>query len=477
MAKTNKKALDHRVDRAATPLAGGYGPAPAKQDSEALLRRSVLACLLWEDIAYQDGTSVVETIRRLIPLVDPKIVCDIATEARTKQKLRHVPLLIAREMARYATHKTWARWLLPQIILRPDEMMEFLALYWKDGKKPIPASVKRGLAASFDRFDAYQFAKWRGEGSEIKLRDVMFLVHPRPLPGREEMYKQIADNTLPTPDTWEVALSGGADKKATWERLLSERKLGALAFLRNLRNMTEVGVDRDVMLAAFDNINPRWLLPVNYTTAAAVVPRWEREIETLMLKSLKALPVLPGYTILVVDVSGSMQQPISAYSSQTRLDVAATLAMQASERCEHLALYVTSGNDSVRVHTTKLLAPNHGFAVVRDCQQAAAKLGGGGIFTRQCLEHIKVEERGAIPDRIIVFSDSQDCDIANSKPPRPFGKRNYIVDVSSHDHGINYAGTWTAEIVGWSERFLDFIMAAEGQDVAEAEEESANAVN
>jgi hypothetical protein len=87
------------------------------------------------------------------------------------------------------------------------------------------------------------------------------------------------------------------------------------------------------------------------------------------------------------------------------------------------------------------------------------RLGGGGIFTRQCLEFIKGKERET-PDRIIVFSDSQDCDIVN-RMPAPFGARNYIVDVSAHSHGISYKGVWTAEISGWSEKFLDYIAATE----------------
>jgi len=85
-------------------------------------------------------------------------------------------------------------------------------------------------------------------------------------------------------------------------------------------------------------------------------------------------------------------------------------------------------------------------------------LGGGGIFTRQCLEHINKEEKQV--ERIIVFSDSQDCDRVN-KTPKPFGKYNYIVDVSANKHGINYAGVWTSEISGWSESFLKYIAALE----------------
>lgn len=131
--KKNVKATDHRVDKSVR-LAGGYGLHVAKQDAEALLRRSVMACLLWEDLFYQDGESVVEQIKSLVPQVDADAVARIAIDARTKQKLRHVPLLLAREMARCKPHALQVSTLLPQIILRPDELTEFLALYWEAGK-------------------------------------------------------------------------------------------------------------------------------------------------------------------------------------------------------------------------------------------------------------------------------------------------------------------------------------------------------
>lgn len=45
-----------------TQLAGGYGALAASQSNVALLRRAVLANLLWEDIAYMDGERVTSSI-------------------------------------------------------------------------------------------------------------------------------------------------------------------------------------------------------------------------------------------------------------------------------------------------------------------------------------------------------------------------------------------------------------------------------
>ncbi len=426
-----------------------------------------MANLLWEDLFYEDGISVTENIKSLIPQVEAEKVFKIAIEARTQQKLRHVPLLIAREMARIDSHKKLVGELLPQIILRADELSEFVALYWQHGKQPLSKQVKIGLRQAFNKFDAYQLAKYN-RGNQVKLRDVMFLVHPKPPQGKEELFNQLANNTLPTPDTWEVALSTGENKKETWTRLINERKMGALAFVRNLRNMEEVGVSPEIILKGFETINPYWLLPLNYLSAAKAAPRYERELETLMLRGLSKAPKLPGYTIFVVDVSGSMTGKISSRSQFNRMDAAAAMAVLASEMCDRIAVYATAGNDMTRKHSTKFIKPRRGFALSDEILSTQHQLGGGGIFTRQCLEFIKKKEK-EIPDRIIIFSDSQDCDHPNKRVPNPFGKNNYIVDVSAHSRGINYEVLWTAEISGWSEHFLSFIAALEGIELTETE--------
>lgn len=487
MAKVNAKTRgkDYRKDPDAR-LAGGQGAAAAAQGAEALLRRAVMANLLWENVAYMDGESVAQAIVNLIPKVDPATVAAIAIEARHDQKLRHVPLLLAREMVRYPEHRQWVGELLPKIIRRADEITEFMALYWKDGKQPIAKQVKVGLAKAFAQFNEYELAKYNRDNA-VKLRDVMFMVHPRPAPSNDmnlrgvpklnrpdyqrgqvyrenELYARLAENNLAVPDTWEVALSaakGEGERRAVWERLMSEKKLGALAFLRNLRNMKEMGVNEKIIVNYFKQIKPTWLLPVNYWAAAASAPQWIGEIETLMLAGFAQAPKLPGKTIFIVDESGSMRSNISAKSGWARYDVARMQAVMAREMCEQVRIYATAGNDFACEHSTKLVKPHRGFALAEEIKRASGQIGDGGIFTRQVLEYVKQEEREA--DRIIVFSDSQDCELKNTRLPSPFGTHNYIVDVSAETRGINYKGIWTAEISGWSDHFLRFIATLEGQ--------------
>src|SRR5262252_2621257 len=219
--------------------------APARNISTELqLRRSVMACLLWESQFYEDGVEIAGRIAELVPKVAAEKVAALAVEAREQMKLRHVPLLLVREMARHKTHRGLVAETLERVIQRADELCEFVAIYWKDGRVPLSGQVKKGLAAAFPKFDEYQLAKY-DRGGPVKLRDVLFLCHAKPRDDAQAgVWKKLIWGRLTVPETWEVALSAagagnGVSKREAWTRLLAENKLGALALLRNLRNLRE----------------------------------------------------------------------------------------------------------------------------------------------------------------------------------------------------------------------------------------------
>src|SRR5579863_3930073 len=222
--------------------------------AEQALRRSVLSCMLWEGEFYEDGVQIAGRIHDLVPQVQAEKVAMLAVEARERMKLRHAPLLLVREMARHATHRGLVADTLARVIQRADELSEFVAIYWAGGREPLSAQVKKGLAAAFGKFDEYALAKYDRAGA-VRLRDVLFLSHARPVDeAQAALWKRLAENELATPDTWEVALSAAGraegDKREVWERLLAERRLGALALLRNLRNLHAAGVSEEMVLAA-----------------------------------------------------------------------------------------------------------------------------------------------------------------------------------------------------------------------------------
>jgi len=414
--------------------------APARNISPALqLRRSVLACLLWENQFYEDGVEIAGRISSLVPKVKPEAVAALALEARDKMKLRHVPLLLVREMARQKEHRALVAKTLAEVIQRADELAEFVAIYWKDGKVPLSAQVKKGLAQAFRKFDEYQLAKYDRTGP-IRLRDVLFLCHAKPRDAEQAaLWKRLIEGELRTPDTWEVALSSGADQREAWERLLRERKLGALALLRNLRNMKQAGVEETLVIEALDSMGASRALPFRFIAAARHVPQWEEPLERAMLRSLDEQEKLPGRTVLLVDVSASMTASLSQRSEMLRTDAAYGLAILLREICEKAIVYSFS-NELAEVPSRR------GFAL-RDAIDASQS--HSGTYLGKALGEIREKY-----DRIIVITDEQTHD----RVPGPRA-RGYVINVASNKCGVGY-GPWN-HIDGWSEAVVDYIRALE----------------
>lgn len=402
------------------------------------LRRTLLSCMLWEDTFYEDGKSIADRIGENVKKLKAEDIASLAIEARTRFKLRHAPLLLAREMARHHNGKIVGK-TIASVIQRADELTEFLSMYWKDGKTPLSKQVKLGLANAFRKFTPYQLAKYNRDKA-VKLRDVLFLCHAKPKNEvQAAVWKTLIDGTLASPDTWEVGLSAGGDKKETFERLLGEEKLGYMALLRNLRNMAEAGVDEDLIFGALAaGARTSKALPFRFLAAARAVPQWEPQIDKAMQKAMSGFEKLPGKTVLLVDSSYSMiGAKISAKSELDRLDAAKALAILAEGICESCRVFVFSLEMAE-------VPPRKGMALADAIETAVEH---SGTYLGKAIHAINAQ----IPhDRLIVFTDEQSHD--SVPDPREDG---YMINVASNQNGVGY-GAWT-HIDGFSEAVIDFI--------------------
>lgn len=412
--------------------------SPAKRlTPEQTLRRSVLSCLLWEKTFYEDGVSVAERIERACELVSPETIASLAVEARTKFHLRHVPLLLLKSLVKHGSGRMVSD-CIAETIQRADELSEFVAVYWAEGRKPLSNPMKKGLAKAFTKFSAHQLAKYNRR-SEIRLRDVLFLCHAKPKDDEQRRtWSSLIDGTLSSPETWEVLLSSGSDKKQTFERLIREGRLGYLALLRNLRNMVEAGCDESLVKnAILGRLGAERVLPFRYVAAARAVPMLESALDIAMLASISELPKFDGRTIVLVDVSGSMDSLLSSKSDMTAMDAAAAIASMVNGDCR-----VFTFSDSLKEipHRRGLAGVD---AVVNSQQHGGTRLGDA------------VSQVNALPhDRLIVITDEQSFDYV----PDPEG-RGYMINVRPYKSGVGY-GAWT-HIDGFSEQVLRFIHETE----------------
>ena len=435
MASINKPATSSHLPKT------HEGAIAKRITPEQELHRSVLSCLLWENQFYEDGMSIADRIVSLVPNVDPKKVADLAVVARNNFNLRHVPLLLARTLVKNNYN---IKSLLPEIIKRPDELTEFLSLYWKDGKETLANSVMKGLAQSFTKFNEYQLAKYNRTGKSIKLKDVLFLCHAKPKDKeQDDLWKRLIDDKLETPDTWEVALSSGANKKDAWERLLTEKKLGGLALLRNLRNMEQVSVKRDLIIQAIAEMNTDRILPFRFIAAARHAPSFEPQLEARLLASFEGKPKIHKKALILVDVSGSMDADLSSKSDMKRLDAACGVAMCAREMFDQVRVFSFSER-IVEVPARR------GFAlrdsIVNSQSHSSTYLGAAVQMLYKITE----------ADMLLVFTDEQSHD---SVPNPPVKLKSYMINVASSKNGVGY-GAWE-HVDGFSESIMTWIREKE----------------
>ena len=155
----------------------------------------------------------------------------------------------------------------------------------------------------------------------------------------------------------------------------------------------------------------------------------------------KAQEKLPGRTIVLVDVSGSMTAPLSRQSGMQRTDAAYGLAVLLREIGGKVGVFSFSDN-LVEVPARR------GFAL-RDAIDASQP--HSSTMLGKAVEELNKKERY---DRLIVITDEQ----AHDTVPAPKGK-GYVINVASYKNGVGY-GKWT-HIDGWSESVIEYIRTLE----------------
>jgi len=191
--------------------------------------------------------------------------------------------------------------------------------------------------------------------------------------------------------------------------------------------------------------NTKEMLPFQYIAAAKECPQWEDIIDPAMIKVCSLKPKLQGDTIILIDVSGSMNYPLSSKSKMTRMDAACGLAILLRECCIASAMFSFS-NQFVPLPTRQGMALRD--AIVSSQSHSGTMLGDALNYLNS-LKQLKY-------DRLIVITDEQTADIIPKMP----SKNNYILNIAGYQNGIGNKNQWTT-ITGFSEASIDFIRELE----------------
>jgi len=290
-----------------------------------------------KDQYYRSANDQITRTQELVRgLADKEFLAKAAIFARNEFGMRSITHVVAAEVANTVKGADWTKDFFANVIYRPDDMTETLAYYLSAYGKPVPNALKKGFAKAFGKFDGYQIAKYRGDGKNVSLVDVVNLVRPVPTEKNAEALKGLVKDTLRSTETWESKLTAAgqtattdeekADAKAdAWKTLLAENKLGYFAALRNINNIIEQA-DEDTfamllkVLVNEKQIKSSLVFPYRFLTAiqnlkgdAARVRKAKVALTKALDISCANIPALDGDTLIVVDYSGSMGSGADSY--------------------------------------------------------------------------------------------------------------------------------------------------------------------
>lgn len=480
------------------------GAKAYKMTPEMELYTAVVTSTL-SDKFYESNDERMDRIAALIRQVDPQFVAKLAVYTRTQMNLRSIPLFLIVELAKIHNGDSLVKRTIEQCVLRADELMELLMCYQlrnSEGKgikklSKLSRQVQEGLKSAFNRFDEYQFAKYNRSNLEVKLKDALFIVHPKASSeALQEIFDKIVSDTLQTPYTWETQLSELGQKnfdsqeekqaavKALWEELIDSNKVGYMALLRNLRNILQaqvspahiekvaatlsgpVKVEKSKQMPFRFLAAYKELMGVESVHTAAVLTALEKAVK----ESVNNLEGFGADTSVLVaaDVSGSMFSSISDRSSVMQFDIGILLSMLLKSKCSS----VISGMFG---NTWKVLNLPH-ENILANTIEMKEREGEVGYSTNGYAVIDYLIENNIKIDKVMMFTDMQmwDSRFADKHLQASWNRyrqmypaaKLYLFDLSGYgDAPVRLVSDDVILIAGWSDKVFDVLKAIEsGED-------------
>jgi len=478
------------------------GAIAYKLTPELELYTAVCCASLQPKFYEPNVNSQLEQIRGLIAKVDADFVKKLAIYAREQMYLRSIPLILAVELARIGKldKKTIFR-----IIQRADEITEILAYYQMANERTeikklnrLSKAIQKGIKEIFEsgKFDEYQYAKYNRD-TEIKLRDALFLTHPKPKNKEQEiLFKKIAESALEIPYTWEVELSrlgqqkfeSEKDKKKAfkekWEELIDSGRLGYMAMLRNLRNFLEYEIsDKHIdkvcqRISNLDEVKKSKQLPFRFFSAYRMLTeanishfRLQDILNALESAVIASVENVKGFgsdtkVLIACDVSGSMMTAISKNSVVQYYDIGLLLGQLLQYRCRK----VITGFFGDIWKPVNLPKNN----ILQNTLTLRNREGEVGYSTNGYKVLEWMIERRINADKIMFFTDCQLWDSDNynyrhsSQMPELWNKYRKEINPDARLYLFDLAGYGTTPldviteknvflIAGWSDKIFDVL--------------------
>ena len=445
--------------------------------SEMALYTAVLTASI-SDKFYESAATRSGRIAELVTACDPVFVAKLAVYAREVMNLRRVPLVLIVELSRIHHGDDLVSRTISHCVRRPDEITALMDISQQRNDhgfsqhiyRRLSSQIKKGLKEAFNRFDEYQFAKYKNAGEGLSLRDALFLVPPSPdTTEQQAAFDRIAFYTLAVPYTWETELSAlgqrglsesefAEAKKSLWEELIVSGKVGYMALLRNLRNILLAGVDEEHLDIVCDRLSSEH----EVLTSKQLPFRFLSAYLTLKEGFEEDMSVL-----LACDTSGSMFNKVGHKGSVAMYDIGILLSMMLKKHCCN----VTSGMfaDTWKVFDTG------SQPILKATTEFRNHIGEVGYSTNGYTVIDWALQNDRQFDRIMMFTDCQlwDSVFGENSLKKSWGlyKEKYpdaklfLFDLAGYGTSpLKLQGNDVCAISGWSEKVFDVMTAFEQGD-------------
>ncbi|MEM7339378.1 MAG: TROVE domain-containing protein [Actinomycetota bacterium] len=425
----------------------GRGFAPDLESELFLMAATYLA---GEDSFYeraeQREARFVDLVHRVVA-TNPAFIGRLAPYLRNELKIRSASIILAAEYV--AAGGARGRPIVSAVLQRGDEPAEMIG-YWhsRHGRK-LPMAVKRGVADAAVRLYTERSAlRYDGLGRGVRMADVIELTHPKARDAKQSaLFRWLLDrrhhndavadpgmlpmlaaaealaavpaderravldvrgpHTLADAGTsWERLsgwLPGGMDA-AAWESVIPT--MGVMALVRNLRNFDEQGISPAAVetvlgrITDADEVAKARLFPYQVWAAYTHAPSddWKRALGATLELTTQNIPALDR-TLVVIDMSGSMQAPVSNRSAMSRVEVAAVMAAVTAKRSANADVVIFG-------HTNKAVTFRRGASVLGRVDRLVKLVGAVGHATnghRAIADHFNSRRH----DRVVLFTDDQ----------------------------------------------------------------------
>lgn len=324
-----------------------HGPNAVSHEGGAVYEKSpvnawmnMLFSSFVEDKFYESGLDqqkrFVELTNDMADAYGYEFVAKAAVFARNELGMRSISQLVAA----WLNNKTFdnKRQFYRAFMHRPDDVAEiFAAVDFLWGKKSRSHALVRGAADYLCTIKPQTLAKYKLNSRDYNMYDLINITH-----AYSKAINDYKNDRLVKADTWEVKIAGAENveqKNQEWHRLVEEHKLGYMALIRNLNNILDSGVDQDWIdrylvpqIIDQDAITKSLMFPYRFYTAYKNLNTDNLSVTFALGKAFAIAakhnaPQLQGASGIMLDVSGSMEDPISYRSNITIKEVGACFAV------------------------------------------------------------------------------------------------------------------------------------------------------